>query len=340
MNQLMIEEAHEAPRYIHSLMEQQGRHGADLFEEIRSRSIAQVVTVARGSSDHAAQFFSYLLARKTGLMPSSLSPSLLTLHQASLHWDHTLAFAVSQSGASPDLCHVMQKARAGGALTLALINQSDSSLSKLVHHVLPMGAGEEKSVAATKTFLLSLVHARLLAGFWSGDTETLQALERLPAVLEKALQLTSDHTLSQFVKASSALILSRGQGFPIALEMALKMNEVCRLPALAYSAAEFRHGPMALLRPGDPVLVIGLRGPELSGLLETVHFLKDIGADVIFVAPEGTPEVTLPYPADADELDDPIIAAQVLYPLIARLALDRGHDPDQPAHLRKVTLTM
>ncbi|WP_176737050.1 SIS domain-containing protein [Oligoflexus tunisiensis] len=339
MKHLMIEEALAAPRLIQQHIDQPHPQWQEFFQELRTRSVLQLVTIARGSSDHAAQYFSYAVARRMGLMPVSLSPSLLTLHEAALRWGHALTLAISQSGASPDLCHAMQKAKDGGALTLALINQADSPLSRVARHVLPMGAGEERSVAATKSFLLSLVNAVMMLGFWEDDQALWSTLKRLPDRLDHALQMTRDHNLD-FVQASSLLVLSRGQGLPIAQEIALKFNEVCRLPALAYSAAEFRHGPMALVRAGDPVLVIGLRGPELPGLLDTVNFLKELGASVIFVAPEGTPHASMPYPVDGDALCDPIVAAQILYPLIARLALRRGYDPDQPAHLRKVTMTL
>jgi glucosamine--fructose-6-phosphate aminotransferase (isomerizing) len=339
LKHLMIEEALAAPRLIQKLLEQPQTQWQDFFQDLRSRSIQQLVTIARGSSDHAAQYFSYAVARRMGLMPVSLSPSLLTLHETALRWGQALTLAISQSGASPDLCHVMQKARDGGALTLALINTANAPLSRVVRHVLPIGAGEERSVAATKSFLLSLVNAVMMLSLWDNDQALGSTLKRLPDRLESALKMTRDYVLN-CEQASSLLVLSRGQGLPIAQEMALKFNEVCRLPALAYSTAEFRHGPMALVRAGDPVLVIGLRGAELPGILDTVNFLKEIGAAVIFVAPEGTPQVTMPYPVDGDALCDPIVAAQILYPLIAGLALRRGHDPDQPAHLRKVTMTL
>lgn len=340
LNYLMIEEALQTPTLIQNHLEQSQAQLKEILQAIRSQDITHTVTIARGSSDHAAQFFSYILAQKMGLIPSSLPPSLITLHNAPLRWKGALALAISQSGASPDLCRALAQARAEGALTMALVNQIHSPLAQIAQYVLPMGAGEEKSVAATKTFLLSLVNALLMAGIWADDRTILNSLHRLPSILEKALQMTRDASLHTLQKATSLPVISRGTGLPIAQEIALKFNEVCRLPALAFSAAEFRHGPMALVRAGDPVLLIGIRGPEWTGLLETARFLKDLGARVIYVAPQGTPDADISYPVDEENIGDPILVTQILYPLIAKLAVSRGYDPDQPAHLRKVTMTL
>jgi len=340
LNPLMIEEALSAPGWVQKHVTHSEAVWTNSVKEIRQRRLLQLVTIARGSSDHAAQFLAYVMARKTGLMPASLAPSLLTLYEANLFWEHSLAVAISQSGASPDLCHSLECARRGGAMTLALVNHLDSPLARVAQLVLPMGAGEEKSVAATKSFLLSLVNAWMMAAAWNDDGKIWNSLERLPEYMEKSVRISTQYSLGALQNASSILVLSRGQGLSIAQEIALKFNEVCRLPALAYSAAEFRHGPMALLRKGDPVLVIGMRGPELPGLLDTVRFLREIGATVIFVAPMQTSSADLEYPVDAEDIGDPLIAVQLLYPLIARLAMDRGHDPDQPAHLQKVTRTL
>lgn len=340
LNHLMVEEALRTPALIQAHLEQPHDELKASLQILRELPLTHTVTIARGSSDHAAQFFSYILAQKIGLIPASLPPSLVTLHQAPLRWSGALALAVSQSGASPDLCRTLEQAKAEGATTLALVNQIHSPLASVAQHVLPMGAGEEHSVAATKTFLLSLVNALFMVGLWAQDQSMVNALRRLPFFLEKALQSTRPISLHALQKATSLLVISRGTGLPIAQEVALKFNEVCRLPALAYSAAEFRHGPMALIREGDPVLLLSVRGPEWAGLVETARFLKDLGARVLWVAPEGTPDADIPYPVDEDTTGDPILVTQVLYPLIAKLAASRGYDPDQPAHLRKVTMTL
>jgi glucosamine--fructose-6-phosphate aminotransferase (isomerizing) len=335
----MIEEALQAPALIAAHLTK-NEAMSQCVAAIRDKNPRQLVTLARGSSDHAAQFFSYVMARYVGLIPSSLPPSLITLHDAPLHWQGSWAVAFSQSGSSPDLCRSLEHARRHGAITLALVNQEGSELSRIAQYVLPMGAGAEKGVAATKSFILSIFNALQMVSIWAEDKDLQRVLPRVPMILEKALEATRSHALPHLDKASSLLILGRGQGLSVAQEIALKLNEVCRLPTLAYSTAEFRHGPMALVREGDPVLVLGMRGPEWDGILDTVGFLKDIGASVIFVAPQGTEGADIAFPGDEHPLVDPLISAQILYPLIAKLAVSRGHDPDRPAHLRKVTMTL
>jgi glutamine---fructose-6-phosphate transaminase (isomerizing) len=339
LNHLMIKEALETPARIEE-HRQRDQGLRQCVQDIRKHNPRQLITVARGSSDHAAQFFSYIMARYAGLIPSSLSPSLVTLHEAPLQWEGAWTVAFSQSGASPDLCRCLEEARRHGALTMAWINQEDTPLSRLAQYVLPMGAGPEHSVAATKSFILSLFNALNFVSIWLDDKAMQEAVNRVPAILRKACDSVRNLSLQKFQKASSLMVLGRGQGLPVAQEIALKFNEVCRLPALAYSSAEFRHGPMALIGEGDPVLVLGMRGPEWDGIVSTVKFLRDIGATVVFVAPDGSDAVDIPFPVDQHPLGDPMITVQILYPLIAKLAVSRGYDPDQPAHLRKVTMTL
>lgn len=339
MNFLMIDEARESPERVRLKLNEDSRPIRDAAERIREYNPFFVVTIARGSSDHAASFLSYVISSRLGLVCASLPPSLVTLHDAKINFDGCLALAVSQSGASPDLGLALQRARSGGACTLAIINQEQSALEKIAEITLRMGAGEEKGVAATKTFITSLISGLLLLSEWDDRVCSRKDFDALPDILNKALAAEHSPAWDSLEQSRNLIVLSRGLGFPIAQETALKFNEVCRLHALAYSTAEFSHGPMALIREGDPVLLIGIRGPELASMQETAGFLRGLGADVIFLAPEGTEGATITYPRASLSLFDPIVAVQALYPCIAKVAALRGFNPDQPSNLKKVTRT-
>jgi glucosamine--fructose-6-phosphate aminotransferase (isomerizing) len=340
LNYQMIDEARQSPAVVRQRLVDDYRQIEDIAEGIRRFQPSFVATIARGSSDHAASFLAYVISSRLGLLCSSLSPSLVTLHGAALNFKNCLALAVSQSGASPDLGHALQKAHDGGAFTVAIVNQLQSPLEQIAQKTLRMGAGEEKGIAATKTFISSLVSGLLLLAEWDKRVCAREDFDSLPDLLEQALSAGDSPAWNRLERSANLIVLSRGLGFPIAQEIALKFNEVCRLHALAYSGAEFSHGPMALIRPGDPVLLIGVRGPELASIQATATLLKGLGADLIFLAPEGTEGATISYPRGPHILFDPIIAVQTLYPVIARIAAIRGYNPDQPSHLQKVTRTL
>lgn len=340
MTYLMVKEALEAPEIIRRKLAGDKAVLGEAVRYIQERSPYVVASVARGSSDHAAGLVNYLISSRLGILTTSLPPSLVTLHHAPLDFSRSLVLAISQSGASPDLVQVMTTARERGAATLAMINQPHSPLADAVDCVLPLGAGPEQAIAATKTFLASLVTGLELVAAWQNNLKLSRDLLELPDLLAAATQCERSRELASLQQADHLIVLGRGAAYPIAQEVALKFNEVCRLPALAYSSAEFKHGPISLIRAGSPVLIIGSRGPELPGVQDTVRELQQLGANVIFVAPDGIEKASLGYPKARQPLFDPIVAIQALYPLIAEIAVARGYDPDRPCHLQKVTRTI
>lgn len=317
---------------------------ARLADILRTRPPAFAVTVARGSSSHAAGYARALFETALGLVTAPAAPSAVTLYGARLRLSDALVLTISQSGQSPDLVTVVEQARDGGAVTLALVNEVDSPLGRAAEHGLPLHAGPERSVAATKSFLCSLSAAASLVSAWSPDPALGAALAALPDRLREAAALDWSAALPILRDARSLLVVGRGYGFPVAQEMATKLKETCTLHAEALSAAELLHGPVALVHDGFPVLLLALPDATLPGVLEVARRLRDQGAWLMVASP--VPEALalahtpLPLPAPLHPMLDPLMAAQAFYPLAADAAIARGLDPDHPPTLSKVTRTV
>jgi glucosamine--fructose-6-phosphate aminotransferase (isomerizing) len=265
--------------------------------------------------------------------------SLLTLQPSRLRCDGLAAFAFSQSGRSPDLVSSTRQLRAAGAATVAFVNEATSPLADAAQWTVPIRAGSETSVAATKSFIAQLAAGARLVSAWQGDAELLDALRALPQALTAAASSDWTAALPQLANAERLYVVGRGTGLAIAQEAALKFKETCGIQAEAFSSAELRHGPMALVGAGFPVLVLALRGPAQAGLLTLADELRARGAAVLLVAPAGTAGVDLPLVTALQADLDGITAVQSFYLMVEALARLRRYDPDAPAHLSKVTLT-
>lgn len=339
----MRAEALEAPARVAALLAQDGGLVRALGEDLRTRPPRAVVTLARGSSDHAAQHLAYLVMARLGQLVTSLPPSLLTLYGSPLRTEGLLALALSQSGRSPDLVETTQALTAGGARTVALVNDGASPLAAAAGTVLPLHAGPEHSVAATKSVIAQLVAGAWLVAAWQADAALAEAVQGLPAVLAEAATADGSAALELLVAARQLYVVGRGPGLAVAQEVALKFKEVCGVQAEAFSGAELAHGPMTLVQPGWPLLVLAPRGPAQPGLLALARSLHDRGAAVLLAVPGGTHagdagRVLDTVPAGHADLDA-IAMLQTLYPLLERVARLKGRDPDHPPGLSKVTLT-
>jgi glucosamine--fructose-6-phosphate aminotransferase (isomerizing) len=312
---------------------------SELARELGARPPKLALTIARGSSDHAANFFAYLVMRRMGLPVVSLPMSLITLHKAPLAVAGQLAVALSQSGRSHDLVDTMAAMRTAGASTVGFINHVDSPLAKHCKWVVPLCAGVEESVAATKSYIAALAAIARLVAHWRADASLFAALARLPDQLDQAAHVPISFAVDTLMQADSAMVVGRGLGFAVALEAALKLKETCAIQAEAFSGAEIRHGPMALVEHGYPIVIFALRGAEQAGLVELSRELRQRGARVILAAPSGVADRDLTLEVGDDPTLDPIVAIQTFYVLAARLANARGLNPDEPPHLSKVTIT-
>jgi glutamine---fructose-6-phosphate transaminase (isomerizing) len=336
----MFEEASEAAHCVaNQLAVDEPRYVALAERLVRNPPVA-AVTVARGSSDHAASYLSYLAAVRGGHLVGSLPMSLVTLYGAPLKTQGVLGIAISQSGRSPDLSAPIDTFRQGGGATVALVNDLESPLANTAEWVFPLHAGHEKSVAATKSFICSLVASARLTANWCGDAELSRAIRALPAALRTACE--EDWSLGAHALKDSEriMVIGRGTGLSIAQEAALKFKETCGIQAEAFSAAEVQHGPMALVGPGYPMLVFAPRGPAQAGLLALARDMRQRGARVLLAAPRDVAERELTLTTTATPDLDPIAAVQSFYLMVESLARVRGNDPDKPRHLNKVTSTL
>ena len=297
------------------------------------------LTVARGSSDHAASYFASLTMSRLGVPVASLPMSVATLQQAPLQVRDQLALAFSQSGKSPDLVGTMQALREAGALTVAAVNAPASPLADACEWHLPLVAGPELSVAATKSYIAMLSISAQLVAHWQRDPDLLAALNTLPDALQTAGKLDWSKAVDELRGIERMIVIGRGLGLAIAQEAALKLKETSGIQAEAFSSAEVRHGPMELIDRDYPLLVFAPRGPEQAGLLQLARDMQARGARVLLAAPPDVPEATLPLATTAHAALDPIAAILSFYVMAAGLAAARGRNPDAPRHLNKITET-
>lgn len=339
MASLMLEEALYAAEAVAAQHMYADEALAALGRALAVERPSLALTVARGSSDHAANYFAYLAMQRLGVPVVSLPMSLVTLHRAPLAVKGQLAVALSQSGQSPDLIDTMKALGAAGARTAALVNKHQSPLAAACEWVVPLCAGDEKSVAATKSYITSLSAVARLVAHWQADDALLAALANLPQRLTEATRQDWTAAVDVLRDAERIMVVGRGLGFAVALEAALKFKETCAIQAEAFSGAEIKHGPMALIDDGYPLLIFAPRGPEQQGLIDLAEEMRGRGAKVLLAAPDNIVSRDLTLALADDEALDPLLAIQSFYLMAARLSEARGLNPDVPRHLSKVTCT-
>ncbi len=339
MTSMMLKEAVSAAECVALQLTRDAERYADLGRKLRSTNFDTALTIARGSSDHAANYCAYLIMARMGRVVASLPMSLITLNKAPIETRDTLAIAISQSGQSPDVVDPIRYFRHGEATTVALVNDINSPLAQAAEWAMPLHAGAEQSVAATKSFITSLTAGARLVAQWQNDPELIEGLEALPDSLRKATEVDWTAALDVLAPARNIMVVGRGISFPIALEAALKLKETSALQAEAFSGAEIKHGPMALIEDGYPLLIFATRGPTQASVLQLAAEMRTRGAKVILAAPEDVAERDLTLPVAATPDLDPIVAVQSFYIMAAHLSKARGMDPDRPRHLSKVTKT-
>jgi glutamine---fructose-6-phosphate transaminase (isomerizing) len=335
----MLSEALQGPDTTARLLAADKDRYAALAADLRAHEPHALLTVARGSSDHAAHYMAYLVMARLGRLVTSLPMSLVTLYASQLRCQGLVSLAFSQSGQSPDLIAPTRYFAQGGARTVAMVNDSASPLAQASQWVLPLHAGAETSVAATKSFIAQLVAGARLVATWEGSTALLAALADLPHTLQAATQCNWQAALPVLAPADRCFVISRGTGQAVAMEAALKLKEVCGIQAEAVSGAEVKHGPMALVESGYPLLILAPRGPAQAGLLALAQDMRGRGAQVLVAAPADVANADLPLTPTGHVDLDPIAVVQAFYPMVEALARARGLDPDAPRHLAKVTRT-
>jgi glucosamine--fructose-6-phosphate aminotransferase (isomerizing) len=311
---------------------------------IRATKPRGFVIAARGSSDHAALYAKYLFGRRNRMLVSLAAPSLFTHYESPPGLDGQCVFGISQSGSAPDVIAVIEEAARQGALTVAITNDDESELAKAADLVIPLGAGAEQSVPASKTYTASLLALAMLSQSLDPEPAFEAALTRVPHALEEAL--TREAELDRLAPAFSgprAIVLGRGFNLSTAEEVALKLTETSYVLARAWSVADFEHGPIAVVDAGLPILIVGGGGPTGSGLDEVAQRLGGYGCQV-FGLFDGRPgrldrDAVVSIESGLPEELTPLTLVVLGQLLALHVALLRGLDPDRPRTLHKVTRT-
>ncbi len=338
---LMATEIAETGAAIRRQLEANARAADELAAELRAGEPSFVATIARGSSDHAALLLKHAVELKVGLACASLGPSIASLYRAPLRLDRAVAITISQSGRSPDILAMQQAAKQAGATTIALVNDAASPAAHDADAFLPLYAGEERSVAATKSMIASLVAGLSLVARWSEDADLVGALDRLPAVIEASHDAPTEEAVDRLAKAGSLYTIGRGATLAVAAEAALKLKETSGIHAEAFSSAEVLHGPAGVIGPGFPILCFAPADVARDGFFETLDRLESFGAAPLLVDLAPHPRwPTLVAPDGGHALTTPIAALHAFYRLAEAVARRRGRDPDRPPHLMKVTRTV
>lgn len=331
----MAGELREAPNAVHAQAGLLAEPVAELVTRLHFWPPSVVVTCARGSSAHAARFAKHLIECYLGIPVAEAAPSVASIYRRKLNLEGQLFLAVSQSGCSDDLVANAVMAREAGALTAALVNDTGSPLAASCEIVLPMGAGPEHGIAATKSFVASLTALSRLVADWTENHDLAAAIERLPERLARAGALDWSAAMEPIAAAPSLIAIGRGPTLAIAREAALKLQEIVNRHAEAFSGAEFLHGPVALVETRCPILALLPTDAAGAGMRALVHDLAVKGATVLAACPDGA----LPVLAPDHPATDAVCLIQAFYAMLIRLAARLDIDPDRPRHLRKITST-
>jgi glucosamine--fructose-6-phosphate aminotransferase (isomerizing) len=341
----MLQEALEAPQVVARQLKTNRlllTRLAGWFQQHRPPLIA---TSARGSSENAAVYARYLIETRLGLPVRSSAPSVGGLYRPQVVLKGSVMLCISQSGASFDLVEDARWAKRQGARVISLLNTPDSPLGEVSDVIIPLGAGTERSIAATKSHIASLSALLQLVAHLANDRQLLGVLDGVPEELERASELDWSKASEVLSTGRQLYIAGRGLGLGVAREAALKFKEACGVHAEAFSGAELMHGPVALLRPDDPVLLFAQSDETQASSAELAARLRNAGA-IVFTAglSRGVPNdlllsFGLPVVQHVHPTVAPLTMVQTCYGLIECVAGRRGWDPDQPPHLFKVTRT-
>jgi glucosamine--fructose-6-phosphate aminotransferase (isomerizing) len=328
---LMAQEAAQSPAVIAQQLTDNLVLCQKLAEDIRAFDPSLVYIIGRGSSDHAGVFAKYLIEIEMGIPVSSSAPSVYSVYNKKLKLNKALVLVISQSGGSPDIIAQAKAAKASGALTIALVNTPNSPLSGIVDAELPLRAGEELAIAATKSYLATLSGILQLVACWKQDESLLSALKNLPAQLTSALVSPTKLTYEFVADLAHCVVLGRGLGYAVSREIALKLKEVCGVHAEAFSSAEFLHGPVTLVEKSLSVIDVSVFDESQSAHETIMADINNRGSRTISIglSVEGTHRRCMP-----------LIILQRFYLDIELIARQMGLDPDKPAGLKKVTKTL
>ena len=342
---LLFQEIHEQPDVI-AQFAQEG-HGAveQLAVYMRDADIRQIVVAARGTSDNAARYAQYLLGASNRLPVMLTTPSLFTFYNRPPRFaPNTLVLGISQSGKSPDIVSVLAEGRRQGCMTAAITNSVESPLAEQADHIVELGAGEERSVAATKTYTAQLFAVGFLSAHLAGDNERIGLLRQAPNLLRQTLDMNSEveGLAERYRYMRNCVVVGRGFNYSTTFEIALKLKELTYTLAEPYSSADFLHGPVSLIEPAFPVIVVAPSGVLATEMGEFLGQLRSLEAELLCVSNDETllesGRTRFPFPPVPEWLS-PLLAIVPGQLFALYLSAARDYDPDRPRGLRKVTET-
>lgn len=341
----LYREIHEQPQTLETLLACERPGLRALADAVKQNRVRHVVIAGRGTSDNAGRYAKYVLGAVNGLPVALAAPSLYTVYGQTPAVTDSLVLGISQSGKSPDIVSVLEDARRQGAITAAITNFPDSDLAAAADYIVELHAGEERSIAATKTYTSELVAVALLSAFLKGDDELVSQIERLPDAVAKTLEIESlvAEVAPRYRYMRDCVVIGRGFNYATAFELALKLKELTYTIAEPYSSADFMHGPLALIEYGFPAIVIAPTGLMLREMSEFVRLLDERDAEPIVISDDAETlalgRIALPLHEPVSEWLSPVTAIIPGQLLAMYLADARDYDPDHPRGLRKITET-
>jgi glucosamine--fructose-6-phosphate aminotransferase (isomerizing) len=339
------QEIAEQPDVIERLIVEGQPLAKQIAQAIREADPAFVVIAARGTSDNAGRYAQYLFGITANLSVGLAAPSIHTLYGAKPNLSRALVIGISQSGRAEDVRQVISDARQQGALTVTITNDPDSPLAQAAAYHLPVGAGPELSVAATKTYTTELTAIAMIATELA-DRDSMRAeLHQLPTWVRETVNLakTTADWAQRYRYMDRFASIGRSLNYCTAFEISLKIKELCYITGVEYSEADFRHGPIALIQPGFPVICVAPKGQTLPGMVDLLHKLKERNAECLVIsnAPEALALAQSPMPIaeQVPEWLSPIVSVIPGQLLAMNVAIAKGHTIDRPTGLNKVTVT-
>jgi glucosamine--fructose-6-phosphate aminotransferase (isomerizing) len=328
---IMEQEAKQAPSVVEGQLKANKSLAERIGKKLREFSPKMVMIIGRGSSDHAGVFGKYLIEIEAGIPTFAAAPSVSSVYGKQLKLDHALVIVISQSGRSPDIIAQAEMAKKTGAHVVALVNDETSPLKDIVDEIIPLKAGAEISVAATKSYLATLSALLQLTAYWIQDQELISALDTLPAAMQAIIDTKPQLTSQSIDGVNNMVVLGRGLGYAITKEMALKLKEVSSIHAEAFSSAEFLHGPVTLVEQGLAILNCEVNDESAQSHKEQTNEMAERGADLVHLRQTD---------ANVHPRLAPLVVLQRFYLDVAEVSVSRGFNPDEPKGLKKVTRTL
>jgi glutamine---fructose-6-phosphate transaminase (isomerizing) len=338
-------ELREQPAALERFLAAESAHAAEVARDLIRDDVRYLLIVSRGSSSNVARYMQYLFGAVNRLPVAFATPSLYSVYDAPPELGPAAAIGISQSGASPDVVAVLAEAQRQGRPTLAITNDPKSPLAQTADWTLPLHAGEERAVAATKTYLNSIAAVALLSTVAVGDGRRLAELRAMPGRVADQIErsLAGADALDRYRNVESGSVIARGVNYGTAFEIALKIRELSGAPFEAFSSADLLHGPIAALRSGRPAIVIAPSGKTMTSLRAAVDKVRERGSEVIAISDDekflAAADTAFPLVRKVPEWLSPLLTVIPGQVAAVRLARLHGADVDSPVGLTKITLT-